>query len=213
MGNAEQAMPRADEATRRFQARRLQQVLRVLLVAVSVIALQNLWAGVWHSVVLLLATDGALLLALRYARRGQVECASLLMLWSLTVLLTLIIWAGQGLRDSGVIGFPGILVFAAMLGNRRQLVALLAFMLVSFGLLALVNLQGWYVNPRPPVRLGTWHTLRVEFAGTRIAVSLNGKRCIELDDDRITGSGAVGVWTKADSVTAFDDFTYGNARP
>jgi hypothetical protein len=31
--------------------------------------------------------------------------------------------------------------------------------------------------------------------------------------DRITGSGAVGVWTKADSVTAFDDFTYGNARP
>mgnify|MGYP001157952136 FL=1 len=64
-----------------------------------------------------------------------------------------------------------------------------------------------------PVRLGTWHTLRVEFAGTRIAVSLNGKRCIELDDDRITGSGAVGVWTKADSVTAFDDFTYGNARP
>lgn len=63
------------------------------------------------------------------------------------------------------------------------------------------------------MRLGTWHTLRVEFAGTRIAVSLNGKRCIELDDDRITGSGAVGVWTKADSVTAFDDFTYGNARP
>ena len=55
-----------------------------------------------------------------------------------------------------MIGFPGILVFAAMLGNRRQLVALLGFMLTSFGLLALVNLQGWYVNPRPPVRLGTF---------------------------------------------------------
>ena len=156
MGIAEQAMPQADEATRRFQARRLQQILWVLLVAVSVIALQNLWVGVWHTVALLLATDGALLLALRCARRGQVEYASLLMLWTLTVLLTLIIWVGQGLRDSGVIGFPGILVFAAMLGNRRQLVALLGFMLTSFGLLALVNLQGWYVNPRPPVRLGTF---------------------------------------------------------
>ena len=156
MSNAERAMPPAEDATRRFQARRLQQILRVLLVAVSVIALQNLWVGVWHTAILLLAADGALLLALRYAHRGQVEYASLLMLWSLTVLLTLIIWAGQGLRDSGVIGFPGILVFAAMLGNRRQLVALLAFMLVSFGLLALVNLQGWYVNPRPPVRLGTF---------------------------------------------------------
>lgn len=156
MGIAEQAMPQADEATRRFQARRLQQILWVLLVAVSVIALQNLWVGVWHTAALLLATDGALLLALRCARRGQVEYASLLMLWTLTVLLTLIIWAGQGLRDSGVIGFPGILVFAAMLGNRRQLVTLLGFMLLSFGLLALVNLQGWYVNPRPPVRLGTF---------------------------------------------------------
>jgi len=64
-----------------------------------------------------------------------------------------------------------------------------------------------------PVALGSWHTLRVEFAGTRIAVSLNGKRYIELDDKRISGPGAVGVWTKADSVTAFDDFSYGSALP
>ena len=64
-----------------------------------------------------------------------------------------------------------------------------------------------------PVAAGAWHTLRVEFAGTRIAVSLDGKRYIELDDKHIAGSGAVGVWTKADSVTAFDDFTYAAARP
>ena len=64
-----------------------------------------------------------------------------------------------------------------------------------------------------PVALGSWHTLRVEFSGTRIAVSLNGKRYIEFDDKRISGHGAVGVWTKADSVTAFDDFSYGNSRP
>jgi hypothetical protein len=60
-----------------------------------------------------------------------------------------------------------------------------------------------------PVPPGTWHTLRVEFAGTHIAVALNGKRYIELDDSHITGPGAVGVWTKADSVTAFDDFSFG----
>lgn len=60
-----------------------------------------------------------------------------------------------------------------------------------------------------PVAKAQWHTLRVEFAGTRIAVSLDGKRYIELDDERITGPGAVGVWTKADSVTAFDDFSFG----
>jgi hypothetical protein len=34
------------------------------------------------------------------------------------------------------------------------------------------------------------------------------KDYIELTDSHIAGPGAVGVWTKADSVTAFDDFTY-----
>ncbi len=54
----------------------------------------------------------------------------------------------------------------------------------------------------------TWHTLRAEFKDTRIRVLLDGKAYIELDDSHIAGAGAVGVWTKADSVTAFDDFTY-----
>ena len=64
-----------------------------------------------------------------------------------------------------------------------------------------------------PVALGVWHTLKVEFAGTRITVSLDGKRAIELDDSHIAGPGAAGVWTKADSVTAFDDFAHGAVRP
>jgi hypothetical protein len=38
---------------------------------------------------------------------------------------------------------------------------------------------------------------------------LDGKRYMDLDDPHIAGACAVGVWTKADSVTAFDDFTYG----
>ena len=59
-----------------------------------------------------------------------------------------------------------------------------------------------------PVATGVWHKLRVDFAGTRITVSLDGKRCIEMDDAHITGPGSVGVWTKADSVTAFRDFAF-----
>jgi hypothetical protein len=64
-----------------------------------------------------------------------------------------------------------------------------------------------YVNA--PAPLNTWHTLRVEFAGRQIKVMLNGKTYIELEDGHISESGAVGVWTKADSVTSFDDFSYG----
>ena len=60
---------------------------------------------------------------------------------------------------------------------------------------------------------GAWHTLRVEFVGTKIAVLLDGKRHIDFDYSHIGGAGAVGVWAKADSMTAFDDFVYGTARP
>ncbi|HMC17396.1 MAG TPA: hypothetical protein VKI18_17300 [Albitalea sp.] len=60
-----------------------------------------------------------------------------------------------------------------------------------------------------PVAAKVWHTLRVEFTGSRILVLLDGQRRIELDDRHIGGAGAIGVWTKADSVTEFADFAYG----
>jgi hypothetical protein len=59
-----------------------------------------------------------------------------------------------------------------------------------------------------PVAGDKWHALRVEFSGTHIRVALDGKIYIDIDDDHIAGAGAVGVWTKADSVTLFDDFAY-----
>jgi len=59
-----------------------------------------------------------------------------------------------------------------------------------------------------PVARNQWHSLKVEFAGKGIRVALDGKLYIELADDHIRGAGAVGVWTKADSVTVFDDFSY-----
>ena len=59
-----------------------------------------------------------------------------------------------------------------------------------------------------PVPHNKWNTLRVEFAGDGIKVFLNGKKYIQLKDKNISGAGAVGVWTKADSKTLFDDFIY-----
>jgi hypothetical protein len=60
-----------------------------------------------------------------------------------------------------------------------------------------------------PVAGNAWHTLRVEFSGRKIRVIYDGKAAIETEDEHITGAGVVGVWTKADSVTLFDDFGYG----
>ena len=65
---------------------------------------------------------------------------------------------------------------------------------------------------KAPVPRDAWHTLRVEFTGNLIKVSLDGKTYIEEKDTHITDGGAVGLWTKADSNTAFDDFAYGSAK-
>jgi hypothetical protein len=60
-----------------------------------------------------------------------------------------------------------------------------------------------------PVPGNSWHTLRVQFSGKKIQVIYDGKTAIDMEDAHISGAGAVGVWTKADSVTLFDDFAYG----
>src|SRR5437762_3926840 len=53
-----------------------------------------------------------------------------------------------------------------------------------------------------------WHTLRVDFQANRFTVTLDGKKALEWNDEKFKDAGKVGVWTKADSVTAFDDFSY-----
>ena len=60
------------------------------------------------------------------------------------------------------------------------------------------------------VSKGKWSTLRVEFRGNLFTVFFNGKKLFEVEDDTFKEAGAVGLWTKADSVTLFDDFTFGN---
>src|SRR2546430_1849518 len=54
-----------------------------------------------------------------------------------------------------------------------------------------------------------WHTLRVDFKGNYFVVTFDGKRAFVWKDDTFTEAGKVGVWTKADSTTLFDDFSYG----
>jgi hypothetical protein len=60
------------------------------------------------------------------------------------------------------------------------------------------------------VATNQWHDLRVDFQSNHFTVTLDGKKAIEWDDETFKEAGKVGVWTKADSVTLFDDFAYGS---
>jgi hypothetical protein len=52
-----------------------------------------------------------------------------------------------------------------------------------------------------------WHRLAVEAKGDRFVVSLDDKPILDARDTTFAEAGKVGVWTKADSVTQFDDLT------
>lgn len=57
------------------------------------------------------------------------------------------------------------------------------------------------------VSSGSWHELRADANGDRFEVYWDGKKVIDAQDPIFQQPGKVGVWTKADSVTYFDDLT------
>src|SRR3954451_16639494 len=77
--------------------------------------------------------------------------------------------------------------------------------------LEIVGRKGGY-GVSVPVPANIWHSLRVDFKGTRFIASFNGRPMFEVEDSTFTGAGKVGLWTKADSVTLFDEVSYGATK-
>jgi hypothetical protein len=77
--------------------------------------------------------------------------------------------------------------------------------------LDIVGRQGGY-GVNMPVPANRWHTLRIEFVGRRFTVTFNDQRLFDVEDATFADGGMVGLWTKADSVTAFTNFVYEEKR-
>ena len=63
-----------------------------------------------------------------------------------------------------------------------------------------------FQNKPIKVAKNTWHTLKLEAAGNHFVVWFDGTKVLDATDDTFKDAGRVGLWTKADSVIAFDDF-------
>ena len=64
-----------------------------------------------------------------------------------------------------------------------------------------------FQNKPIKVAKNTWHTLNLEATGNHFVVSFDGGRVLDATDGTFKDAGKVGLWTKADSVIQFDDFT------
>src|SRR5262249_55829033 len=62
---------------------------------------------------------------------------------------------------------------------------------------------GYGVAAKVPAN--TWLALRVEFNANRFQVVYNGQKLFEVEDSTFSDGGMIGLWTKADSVTLFDE--------
>jgi hypothetical protein len=76
------------------------------------------------------------------------------------------------------------------------------------------NVRFYYVQDGKRVQLaswsgrvssGSWHELRVDAKGDQFRFFWDGKQVLEARDTTFTDAGRIGLWTKADSVTYFDD--------
>jgi hypothetical protein len=52
-----------------------------------------------------------------------------------------------------------------------------------------------------------WHTLRVTMTGDQIACYYDGKKSLEARDSTLPEAGKIGLWSKADAQSQFDDLT------
>jgi len=62
------------------------------------------------------------------------------------------------------------------------------------------------------VTSGEWHTISLSAKGAEYIVTFDGKEVIRAKSPEQTGPGKAGLWTKADSVTAFNDVAIDAAK-
>jgi len=68
-------------------------------------------------------------------------------------------------------------------------------------------------DARVALAAGAWHTLKIVQQDARFEGHLDGKKLLEGTNGLFTKPGGVGLWTKADAVTSFDDLSVQAARP
>ena len=64
-----------------------------------------------------------------------------------------------------------------------------------------------FQNHKVKVVSNTWHTLRVDANGDHFVVTYDGSKVLDAKDGTFKDPGRVGLWTKADSVIYFDEFS------
>jgi diguanylate cyclase len=142
-------------AARPLRDRRLVQATWAACITIVLSAIPDIVGARWRNLpplVLGLVAMGIVFAMVRTHRRNG---AVALLLVSLFAMVSLLMWQNGGLRDSSMLAFPCMLLFAAMLGTRRLYFGLFACMMGVIALMLAGNLQGWHVSHMVPLSVNT----------------------------------------------------------
>ncbi|HOY23106.1 MAG TPA: EAL domain-containing protein [Cellvibrio sp.] len=142
-------------SVKRKISKRLTQVLRATQCALVLVALNTIFINKLKDCAILLGTTVFLFSVDWAIYKKRIPLASSILLITLTIMLSYLAWIGSGIRDSAMIGYCGVLIFAAMLGNKRLLASLMALMIAMCVLLIYGNTSGWHINTIEPTNIFT----------------------------------------------------------
>lgn len=92
---------------------------------------------------------GCLLLAFAFAFLHKLQRSAYILLWSLAAMLSAFALTGAGLFDLAILGYPCLLIFAAILGSIGLFISLLSFIIGQCILLTWLILHG-HITPHVP---------------------------------------------------------------
>ena len=161
-----------DPIAPRFKSRRLLQVIVATMLGLAISGAINLIDGDWSNLDVHLPAQFALLFALWALRKARFELANTVLLVTVTVSISVLVWQNSGLRDPAMIAYPAILALASTMGGRRLFFFLLAMILLVVASVGVANLQGWHVNAVPRHTLGSMINVSIVLSLTAFLIWL-----------------------------------------
>ena len=136
----------ADLSPQQWRAKRLSQISVLVAIALVLGSVSHVISGNWEVVGWLFVGVVCMLLCHMLNHHGNTGSAKSLLLWSMTLVASGLMWSNQGLRSTDVLFFPVIMIVAGMLVRVRQFVALLISM-VLFVVFITVATQAFGMRP------------------------------------------------------------------
>ena len=141
---SENKMRRAVQGFDEYGDKRAQRLLQLALVCVLGIGLAALFARGSTKPILITAML-AMMLSGWFAWRKQILLSATVLLVDLTVMLSVLVWVSGGVHDIAMLGYPMILVMAAILGNVYLFLGLLAVIVLYCTVVAVLTVKGEFV--------------------------------------------------------------------